>query len=375
MESKRCYAKISLDAIYSNLMNVRAIMPEGAKLLTVVKANAYGHGSRAVASYVEQITDLFGVACIGEAVELRETGITKPILILGYTSPEDYEEMIRNGITAAIYSAEDAEKLSEYAKALRMTAHVHIAVDTGMTRIGFRSNEGSADEIRIISKLPNISIDGMFTHLSCADMEGSEASGYTEKQLDEFDALIAMLDERNVDIPLKHAFNSAATMMYKDRGYNGVRSGIVTYGLYPSSEVEKERLPLKPALSWYAKVVNVASVEEGRGVSYGATYTTKEGITKIATVCAGYADGYPRALSGKGRVIIRGEYAPIIGRVCMDQFMVDVSHIRDVQKEDPVVLIGRSGELEISADEIAALDGTINYEVVCRLSPRVRRVY
>ena len=375
MKYERCYAVISLPAIYSNLQHVRALAGEDSSLVTVVKANGYGHGSVEIAKYTEDITDCFAVAVLSEAIELREAGIRKPILILGYTSPSLYEDLISYDVMTALYNEEEARILSETAVRAGKTAVIHIAVDTGMTRIGFRCNEESAETIKRISGLPGIAIKGMFTHLSCADMEAEWAEEYTKKQLDEFDSLIRMLKERNVEIPFRHAFNSAKTMSFEQRGYQGVRSGIVTYGLYPSDEVDKNVLLLKPALSWYAHVIHIADTEPGRGVSYGATYHTKKECTRIATVSAGYADGYPRALSGKGRVLIRGQYAPIIGRVCMDQFMVDVSDIEGVQVEDTVTLIGRDGENEITADEIAVLDQTINYEVTCRISPRVHRIY
>lgn len=375
MNYKRCFAKVSLNNVRENLIRIRKAAGESASLLTVVKANAYGHGSIRLSQAVEDITDLFGVACTTEALELRDAGIVKPILVLGYTSPSQYEEMIRGGISAAIYSYDDAKKLSETAVSLHEKASVHIAVDSGMTRIGFRFNQTSADLVTCISRMQNLSVDGIFTHLSCADMFDPGSEDYTKMQLAEFKGFIQLLEEKGVSIPLKHAYNSAGLIRFDIDVFNCVRSGLITYGMYPSPELKSLCPDLKPALSWYAHVIHVAEVESGRGVSYGATYHTNKPMTKIATVSAGYADGYPRSLSNKGSVIIRGKPAPIIGRVCMDQFMVDATDIPDVQTEDLATLIGQDGDHQISADDISREDHTINYEVTCRISPRVERIY
>ena len=375
MEYKRCYAVVSLPAIRENLMQVKSRLEPGVSLLTVVKANAYGHGSVEVAKYTEDISDIFGVACLEEAVELRKAGIERPIMILGYTSPSQYETLLRYNISPTIYNYDEAVLLSQAAMRMNTLALVHIALDTGMTRIGFRASKESLRKIIDISNLPNIDLTGIFTHLSCADMAGDAAAEHTKMQLDEFDYMLEILNYSHIDFEFVHAFNSAAIMEQDNRGYTCARSAIVTYGMYPSDEVDKNALKLQSALSWYAHVINIADVEEGRPVSYGATFTTKRPVTRIATVSAGYADGYPRLLSNKGRVLINGQYAPIIGRVCMDQFMVDATDIADIEIEDTVTLIGRDGENEITADEIADLTGTINYEVTCDISPRVERIY
>lgn len=375
MDYKRCYAVISLPAIYNNLKEVRSRIPEGTSLLAVIKANGYGHGCVEIAKYVGDIVDMFAVACLDEAIELRYNGIIKPILILGYTSPSQYEQLVSNNIIPTLYNYAEAIKVSEVSKKLGLNAKVHVAIDSGMTRIGFRSCDESVKTIEKISKLDNIKLDGIFTHLSCADMESEDAKAHTIKQLDEFDYVVNELKNLGVNIPLVHAFNSAGIMQYENRGYTCFRSGIVTYGMYPSDEVNETALNLKPALSWYAHVINIADVEAGRAVSYGATYVTDKKVTKIATISAGYADGYPRALSNKGRVIINGQYAPIIGRVCMDQFMVDVSDIDNVAIEDIAVLIGTMNDASITAEELAGIEGTINYEITCKLSPRVTRIY
>lgn len=368
----RCYAKVDLRAIEHNITEVKKRIPADVKVLAVVKADAYGHGAAAVAKYLEKTVDYFAVATLDEALELRRHAITLPILILGYVSSAQYEGLLEADAAAPIYRYEDAVKLSETAGRLSKVGCIHIAVDTGMNRIGFQVEELQADEAAKIARLPNLKIEGIFTHLSCADQFDQT---YTEKQLALFDKMDEMLTQRGMQIPIRHVCNSAAVMELDHHRLNMVRSGIVTYGLYPSEEVHKEAMELWPALEWKAHVIHVKKVPAGRGVSYGATYVT-ERETTIATISAGYADGYPRALSGKGRVLIHGIYAPILGRVCMDQFMVDVSHIPDVQIEDEVTLIGRDGENRITAEEVGNLAGSFNYEQICRIDGRrVPRIY
>ena len=326
----RCYAEISLEAIGHNIREVKKRLPEGVKLLGVVKANAYGHGAVPVASYLENQVDYFATATIEEAVELRENGISAPILILG------------------------------------------LAVDTGMTRIGFQVTEHDADEAAKIADLPHIELEGMFTHFSCADQEDKT---YCSMQMEKYDKMTALLAERGVTIPLRHICNSAGIMEFDDHRFEMVRSGIITYGIYPSEEVKKERLDLIPALSWKSHVIHVKEVGPGIGVSYGATYVTEKPMTRIATVSAGYADGYPRALSNQGCVLIHGKKAPIIGRICMDQMMVDVTDIPDVQVEDVVTLVGTDGDETITIEEIANPAARFDYEMLCDISSRVTRVY
>ncbi|MGN0363890.1 MAG: alanine racemase [Bilifractor sp.] len=371
----RTYAEVSLSAIHHNVEEAKKRILPGTKLLAVVKANAYGHGAVRVAKSLEDIADFFAVATLEEGVELRENNIGLPILILGYTSPQQYSEMINWDIRPSIYNIEDAQKLNAVAIHEGKTARVHIALDTGMTRIGFQVTEEDADLIQEISSLSNVEIEGMFTHLSCADMKDKT---YCGRQFEKYDAMLAMLQKRNVRIPIRHVCNSAAIMEYEaddPHRYDMVRSGIITYGIYPSEEVKKERLDLIPALSWKAHVIHVKDVGPGVGVSYGATYVTSRPVTRIATVSVGYADGYPRALSSKGRVLIHGQSAPILGRVCMDQMMVDVSEIPDVQVEDVVTLVGHDGDAYIPIEEIADPAASFNYEMLCHISPRVYRVY
>ena len=368
----RCYAEVSLPAIGHNIAEVRKKTAPGVKLLVVIKADAYGHGAVTVGKYLQDQADYFAVAALEEAVELREHGIRLPILILGYTSPGQYEELLAFDVTPTIYSRETAELLDAAAAKQGKKARIHIALDTGMTRIGFQAEEKEADEIASIAGLPHIGLEGMFTHFACADQEDKT---YCFEQLEKFEKVTEMLRRRGVEIPIRHVCNSAGIMEFDTYRYEMVRSGIVTYGLYPSEEVQKERMDLIPALQWKSHVIHVKDVGPGRGVSYGATYVTSRPVTRIATVSAGYADGYPRALSSRGRVLIHGQYAPILGRVCMDQMMVDVSGIPDVRIEDTVTLIGTDGENSISIEEVADPAGRFNYEMACNISSRVKRVY
>ena len=368
----RCYAEISLEAIGHNIREVKKRLPEGVKLLGVVKANAYGHGAVPVASYLENQVDYFATATIEEAVELRENGISAPILILGYVSPSQYGDLVEYDITQTIDSYAQALALEKEAARQNQKAKAHLAVDTGMTRIGFQVTEHYADEAAKIADLPHIELEGMFTHFSCADQEDKT---YCSMQMEKYDKMTALLAERGVTIPLRHICNSAGIMEFDDHRFEMVRSGIITYGIYPSEEVKKERLDLIPALSWKSHVIHVKEVGPGIGVSYGATYVTEKPMTRIATVSAGYADGYPRALSNQGCVLIHGKKAPIIGRICMDQMMVDVTDIPDVQVEDVVTLVGTDGDETITIEEIANPAARFDYEMLCDISSRVTRVY
>ena len=368
----RCYAEISLEAIGHNIREVKKRLPEGVKLLGVVKANAYGHGAVPVASYLENQVDYFATATIEEAVELRENGISAPILILGYVSPSQYGDLVEYDITQTIDSYAQALALEKEAARQNRKAKAHLAVETGMTRIGFQVTEHDADEAAKIADLPHIELEGMFTHFSCADQEDKT---YCSMQMEKYDKMTALLAERGVTIPLRHICNSAGIMEFDDHRFEMVRSGIITYGIYPSEEVKKERLDLIPALSWKSHVIHVKEVGPGIGVSYGATYVTEKPMTRIATVSAGYADGYPRALSNQGCVLIHGKKAPIIGRICMDQMMVDVTDIPDVQVEDVVTLVGTDGDETITIEEIANPAARFDYEMLCDISSRVTRVY
>lgn len=373
MEEKklRSYVRVDIPAVIHNMNEVKKKVAPDVKVMAVIKADAYGHGALEVGAALRNVVDCFGVATIEEAVELRTAGLLLPILILGYTMHAKYADVVAWDVTQTIYNYEDARLLSAEACRQGKTAKVHIALDTGMTRIGFPAVADSVAEVQRIAALDNIDLEGLFTHMSCAD---SADKAYAKKQVKRFDDFLELLDAAGLEIPVKHICNSAGIMEFDDHRYNMVRAGIIIYGLYPSEEVAKERIDLKPALSWYAHVTHVKTTPAGEGVSYGATYVT-ERPTRIATIGLGYADGYSRALSNKGYVLIRGKRAPIIGRVCMDQFMVDVSEIDGVSVEDVVTLVGTDGEQRISVEEIAALAGSFNYEFVCDISKRVPRVY
>lgn len=369
-EYHRSFVRINLDAIRSNFDALKKLLSPETKTMAIVKANAYGHGAVRVAKELESRADYFAVAAMEEAMELRESGIKKPILILAYTSPCQFETLINNTITATIYNFEDAKMLSQTAERLGKKAVVHIGVDTGMSRIGFADSEECAEIIEKISKLPYIEIEGIFTHFACAD---SKDKASANEQKNRFDNFILLLERRNINIPLKHVSNTAA-IIDLDCRYDMVRMGIALYGLYPSDEVMTERVALTPAMEVISHVIHIKEVEAGVGISYGHTYVTKE-KRKIATVCIGYADGFDRAFSNIGYVLINGRKAPITGRVCMDMVMVDVTDIDGVCVGDDAVIMGRSGDEEITAEELAAMCGTINYEVICTFMPRVTRIY
>lgn len=369
-EYHRSFVRINLDAISNNFDELKKLLKSETKTMAIVKANAYGHGAVRVAKELESRTDYFAVSAMEEAMELRENDIGIPILILGYTNPHQFETLIKNRITATIYNYDDALLLSQTAVRLGEKAVVHIGVDTGMSRIGFPDCEESIGIIKDISALSGIEIEGIFTHFACAD-SADKASALLQKE--RFDSFISGLENSGIYIPVKHAYNSAAIIDF-DCCYDMVRMGIALYGLYPSDEVMKERIPLTPAMEVISHVIHVKDVEAGIGISYGHTYVTAE-KRRIATVCIGYADGFNRAFSNKGYVLINGKKAPITGRVCMDQIMVDITDIDDVHVGDRAIIMGKSGNEKITAEELGEMCGTINYEVICTFMPRVTRIY
>lgn len=369
----RCWAEIDLKALDSNIDAIRAKVGERVDILAVIKANAYGHGAVEFAHRLEEKVQYFAVATLEEALELREHGIKLPIMLLGYISPSQYEEAMANDIIVTITNYEEAKSLSNQALALQpgKPAKFHIALDTGMTRIGFVMNSESVAEVVKISQLPGIEMEGMFSHFSCADMSNK---AYTNMQKESYDWFVGRLAAEGVEIPRKHLCNSAGIIEFDDHRFKMVRAGIILYGLYPSKEVRHDEVKLTPVMSWKSHVVDVKLVQPGHGVSYGATYIT-QAPTMIATLSVGYADGYPRSLSNLGRVLIHGQYAKIIGRICMDQMMVDVTDIPDVKVEDEVVLVGKQGENELTMEEVSELAGSFNYELPCVITNRVTRVY
>lgn len=362
----RTYASVDIGAIEHNLAEIKSKLNKDVLSLAIVKADAYGHGAVGVSKAITDKVDYFGIAELNEAVELREAGVNKPILVLSYTSPYLYETLILNELTQTIFNYDDAVELSKAAVRLNKIARVHIAVDTGMSRIGFFCNAESVEIVKRINDLPNIYIEGIFSHYACADCEDRST---TERQTAIFKDFIKSLEIRGINIPIKHLCNSAGILTC-DEMFNMVRIGIILYGLYPDEFVNDGSISLIPAMKIVSHVIHVKEVPAGSGVSYGHTYFTDK-TTRIATVCIGYADGYSRTLSNKGRVIINGEFAPVIGRVCMDQLMVDVSHLQNVNVGDEVVILGKDGHNEITAEELARLTDTINYEVVCQFQKRV----
>ena len=360
--------RIDLDAIESNIDTIRK--HTGVDVMAVVKADAYGHGAVQVARLLQGKCAFFGVSSILEAMELRQAGLDTPILILGHTPVSAFPALVKLDIRPTIFHYEDAVALSEEAQRQGKTAPFHFAVDTGMSRIGFQATEEEAAVCAEIAGLPGLLAEGIFSHFAtadCADLTRARA------QAARFDAFVEMLKRRGVKIPIRHLNNSAGLMNFGNH-YEMVRSGIVTYGMYPSSEVDPGLLSIRPALQWVSRVTHVKLLEPGREISYGGTFVTAK-PTRVATVPVGYADGYRRSLSGRFHVLIRGKRAPILGRICMDQMMVDVTDIPDVALNDRVVLVGRSGEEEITMEQMADALDTINYEVVCGISRRVPRLY
>ncbi len=366
----RACAKISRKALINNITQIRKTVPENTLVMTVIKADAYGHNANLVSKVLDPYADYFAVATVDEAISLRRNAITKPIMLLGYTTPACFEDAVKNNISLTVFTLDAAKKLSVVAKGMNMTATVHIAIDTGMGRIGFACTDESARDIKTISELANIKLEGIFTHFAAAD---EKDRSFTNLQAEKFAQFLNELEKEGVSIPIKHCANSAAIIEYPELSFNMVRMGIVSYGLYPSDEVDKTRLSLIPAMELISHVIYVKKIGKGDSVSYGRTFIAEKEMT-VATIPIGYADGYPRILSGKGRVLVRGDFAPILGRICMDQLMIDVSDIENVQEGDEVKLIGVQGENEITADEIASLSQTINYEIVCGIGKRVPRL-
>jgi alanine racemase len=373
-EYSRVHADIDLDAFSYNLQQIKNCRADsGTKIMAVIKTDGYGHGALALSEVMEQDEDIWGyaVASVDEGKILRRAGRRKPILILGYSFPDQYEEMIELDIRTAVFSYETARQISKAARRLGKTAKIHIKLDTGMSRIGFAITEDSADDIVSISQLPNLEIEGIFTHFARADEKDKR---FTECQAEAFDRMIDLLMVRGLRIPIHHISNSAGIIDLPQYNKDLVRAGIILYGLWPSDEVDRSRISLKPLMSIHSQVVLVKKLGPGKSISYGGTYKTSSDEI-IATVPVGYGDGYPRSLSNKGYVLIRGCRAPIRGRVCMDQFMVDVTHIPDVQQGEPVTLLGRDGEQEITMEELGELSGRFNYELACDLSKRIPRNY
>ena len=365
MELSNTYVNIDLDAIRENYR--RLCQKAGVPVMAVVKADAYGHGAVEVAKELENCP-FFGVSSVAEAMELRNAGITTPILILGHVFPAHYGILVEQDIRPTIFSYEDAQALSKAAG--DRTVKLHIAVDTGMSRIGFQVSEESADICKKITQLPGLCVEGVFSHFATADEQDLTAA---KAQAEAFDRFLDMLKERGMEVPVRHMDNTAGILNFTCH-YDMVRAGIALYGMYPSCHVENAPGGLIPAMTWHTRVAQVKTLEPGRAISYGGTFVTEK-ETVVATIPAGYADGYRRNLSNRFYVLIRGKKAPILGRVCMDQFMVDVTDIPGVCAGDTVVLMGKDGDETISAEALAEAAGSFNYEQVCDIARRVERVY
>ncbi|MBQ9599611.1 MAG: alanine racemase [Clostridia bacterium] len=369
---KRTWAEVDLDAIAHNIREIRKITNPNAQIMAVVKADAYGHGFLEVTkTLLENGADRLAVAVLQEGKQLRSRGVTVPILILGASGEETVEDLINFDITPSVFTYDFAKALSYEAERKEKVTKIHIKIDTGMSRIGFLAgddNEEIANEIIKISKLPYIEVEGIFSHFAASD---EYDTSYTHMQFERFMDVCNKLKEKGLDIPIKHICNSAGIMMYPEMHLDMVRPGVILYGMYPSDEVDKSRLDLKPAMTLKSTVTHIKDVPAGRGVSYGREYIT-EGTTKIATVPIGYADGYLRKLAKEGKMIVNGTLVPIVGRICMDQCMIDVTNVNNIDRGDEVIIFGKTG---VTIDDLASWLETINYEVSCVIGKRIPRIY
>ena len=375
MSTERICAYINLDNAVKNMEGFKSLINDNTQIMAVIKADGYGHGAVKIAHKLKDLPYLFGfaVATAEEAFELREAGITKPILILGYTFKEDYQRLISLDVRMAIFTDEMLNEIAEAASTLNKKAIVHVKLDTGMSRIGIQPDENGALFVKRVFENENIDLEGMFTHMARADEEDKTKA---HAQADKYLQFAKKLESMGINIPIKHMANSASIIEVPKahEGLDIVRAGITLYGLWPSNEVSKDIIPLYPMMKLVSHVSFVKTLNQGREISYGGTYVV-DGEKVIATVPCGYADGIPRGLSNKGYVLIHGVKAPIVGRVCMDQFMIDVTNIPNVNVRDEVVIIGTQGGETITAEEVGDISGRFNYELVCDISKRVPRVY
>ena len=370
----RTWAEINLDAIGHNVREIRKKLCKGVRLLAVVKADGYGHGAYQTAvTALKNGAEFLAVAFVDEAIELRRKGIDAPILILGNSTDDAIDEIVDANITATVSDITFARKLSEAAVKRGKTARIHIKIDTGMSRIGFLADNDanrscSCDEILKIAKLPNLEIEGMFTHFASSD---EPDGGYTQMQYDRFMSINEELEKNGLHIPIKHACNSAGIVRFPHMQLDMVRAGIIIYGMYPSRNFDKALIDLIPAMTFKSRITQIKDYDKGTCLSYGMTHTLEE-KSRIATVSVGYADGYRRNLSGKAKIFVNGKDVEQLGRICMDQCMIDVTKVNNINVGDEVTLFGTTG---VSVDCIAELLDTINYEVTCGISKRVPRIY
>ena len=369
----RVYAEINLDAVSHNIAQIEQRIGKDTKIMGVIKADGYGHGAVPIGKELERMESLWGyaVATAEEAEILRRNGLKKPILVLGAVFPEKYGILARNEIRPTVYSMKQAGELERFAEKWGCVLKVHLKIDTGLSRLGFQVTEEAAEELAQIARMPHIIAEGIFTHFAMADARDKTMA---KEQMRQFQKMKEMMSRRGISIPISHCANSAAMIDLPESGMSLVRAGISLYGMWPSGEVRKENLDLQPALSLKSRIVFLKELEPGRTISYGATYETKK-RQRIATIPVGYADGYPRSLSNRGYVLIHGKPAPVCGRICMDQFMADVTDIPEAEEGDEVTLVGKDGAREISMEEIGDLSGRFNYEFACDLGKRIPRVY
>lgn len=370
----RGHVTVDLDAIVSNMHHMKANLAEQTKMMGVIKTDGYGHGAVPIARQLEKLDFVFGyaVATPEEAQLLRRAGMKKPILILGYTFPYCYEKLVEEQVRPAVFRYDALQQLGETAEKLGKSLPIHIKVDTGMNRIGIRPDEAGLAFVKKALETPGIVVEGIFTHFARADEADKTAAN---QQLDKFKNFCEEIREKlGVRIPIQHCSNSAGIVEMKDANMDMVRAGITLYGLWPSDEVRQDIVELSPALSWYTHISYIKTVEPGNAVSYGGTFTVEKPM-RIATIPVGYGDGYPRGLSGKGYVLLNGKKAPILGRVCMDQFMVDVTEIPEAEEGELVTLLGWDGEEHLSMETLGELSGRFNYELACDIGKRMPRVY
>ncbi|MBR2948299.1 MAG: alanine racemase [Lachnospiraceae bacterium] len=370
----RLWAEIDLDLFDRNLETMHGRLNENTSIIGVVKTDGYGHGAQTLAAYMQQkdYVSGFATASVEEALVLRKNGIKKPILVLGFTFHEGYETMINEDIRTAVFTDKMIADMSRHAQLLGKEMKVHIAVDTGMNRIGIRPDDSGIAFVKKAMEAPGICIEGIFTHFATADEKDKTK---TCAQLERFTSFIERIrKELGLEIPICHCSNSAAIVDIPQANMDAVRAGIILYGMHPSDEVDQSLLPLEPILSLYSKVAFIKDVEPGQEISYGGTFVVKEPM-RVATIPVGYGDGYPRSLSNKGYVLIAGKKAPILGRVCMDQIMVDVTDIPEAKTSDRVTLIGKDGNERITMEMLGELSGRFNYELACCLNQRVPRIY
>ncbi len=370
---RRAVAEIDLDAILYNVGQMGRHIAAGAKIMAVIKADGYGHGAVPIGKELEPLDIVWGyaVATAEEAWILRRNGLEKPILVLGAVFPEQYQGLVGQEIRPTIYSLQQAEGLEEFLSRQGTSLPVHVKIDTGLSRLGFQATEKAAGEVAQIAGMGHIIVEGLFTHFAKSDAKDKSMA---ISQMERFGAMQKMLAGYGISIPIAHCSNSAAIIDMPEAHMDLVRAGISLYGMWPSSEVQKENISLRPALSLKSCIVFLKELEQGRAVSYGATYETS-GNQRIATIPVGYGDGYPRSLSNRGYVLVHGRRAPICGRICMDQFMVDVTDIPEAAEGDTVTLVGTDGAETITMDGIGELSGRFNYEFACDLGKRIPRVY